>query len=170
LPLASGLPVQASIAGCLSSREQPEVWRASLERLGQEHSRVEALSSQLPTLLEERLFEGLSSAFLENVWIGGIAHPHTCREFVFLTSPYPCSGLASAWGQVYVVQFNLTHPAGEEAGTLEQWKPEAWEPIVPDTDRTYDTQQMKQAWEAIGREVTEDDLPLSFDPDDHPLF
>jgi hypothetical protein len=44
-------------------------------------------------------------------------------------------------------------------------------PVVPDTDRTYTMEQMAQAWQAIGRQVSEDDdVPLSVDPDDYPLF
>jgi hypothetical protein len=47
---------------------------------------------------------------------------------------------------------------------------ETWEPVVPDTGQAYTVQQMAQAWKAIGRPVTEDDVPLSVDPDDYPLF
>jgi hypothetical protein len=45
-----------------------------------------------------------------------------------------------------------------------------WEPIVPDADRAYTVEQMAQAWKSIGREITKDDVPLSVDPDEYPLF
>ncbi len=55
---------------------------------------------------------------------------------------------------------------------LEREEPEAesWQPIVPDTDGAYTVQQMARAWKAIGRQVVEDEIPLSVDPDDYPLF
>jgi hypothetical protein len=48
--------------------------------------------------------------------------------------------------------------------------PEAWEALVPDTDRAYTVQQMAQAWKASGQPIPEDDAALSVDPDDYPLF
>jgi hypothetical protein len=48
--------------------------------------------------------------------------------------------------------------------------PGPWEPIVPDTGRAYIVGQMAQAWTSLRREITEDDVPLSVDPDDYPLF
>jgi hypothetical protein len=62
-----------------------------------------------------------------------------------------------------------TDPGEWEAGTPGGRVSETWEPVVPDTDRAYTVQQMAQAWKAIGRQVTEDDVPLSVDPDNYPL-
>ncbi len=44
------------------------------------------------------------------------------------------------------------------------------EPVVADTDRAYSVHQMAQAWQAISSPLTADDVPLSVDPDDYPLF
>jgi hypothetical protein len=170
LASSSGLPLQASIAGCLSSRGQAEVWGASLARLGQERSRVETLPSHLPALLEGGLFTELASAVLENVWMGSAGPPGSCTEYVFLTSLHHSSGVAIPWGQVYLVQLTRTDPAGCEAGPTEDSASETWESVVPDTDYSCTAQQMARAWRAITRPLPEDDVPLSVDPDDYPLF
>jgi hypothetical protein len=44
------------------------------------------------------------------------------------------------------------------------------ESVVPDTDRTYSVHQMAQAWNAISLPASTDEIPLSVDPDDYPLF
>src|SRR5260370_84752 len=46
----------------------------------------------------------------------------------------------------------------------------AGEPLVADTDHAYTIEQMAQAFRAVGRPITEDDVELSVDPDDYPLF
>lgn len=166
----SGLPRQASIDGCLSSREQPEEWGASLERVGQERSRVLQLLLHIPAPLEEGLFEGLASAVLENAWMEGAGHPRIWTDCVFLRSAHHGSGVASAWGQVYLVQLKRTDRAEDEEGPPEERVSETWEPIVPDTDRPCTVQEMARAWEALGKPITTDDVPLSVDPDDYPLF
>jgi hypothetical protein len=141
-----------------------------LKRLGQEGSQVEELQSHFPPLWEETFFEELTSALLENAWTGEVGDPHRCGDCVFLTSAHHGSGVASAQGQVYLVQLKRTDPAEGEADTPEEQVSETWEPVVPDTGQAYTVQQMAQAWKAIGRPVTEDDVPLSVDPDDYPLF
>ncbi len=42
--------------------------------------------------------------------------------------------------------------------------------VIPDTDRAYSVHQMARAWQAISSPITEDEVPLSVDPDDYPLF
>jgi uncharacterized protein (TIGR04255 family) len=163
----SGLPRQASIAGCLSSRGEPEDWGASLERVSRERSRAGEIRSPIPAQLGETLIKELASAL---VWIGEAGHPRSCMECVFLTCAHHGSGVASAWGDVYLVQLKRTDPTEWDAGTPEERISEPWEPFVPDTDQACTVQQMAQAWKAIGQPVTEDDVPLSVDPDDYPLF
>jgi hypothetical protein len=128
------------------------------------------LLSPIPALLEESLFQELASAVLEKVWIEGGGNPRGYTGCVLLTNPHHGSGLASMWGQVYLVQLKRTDPGAWEVGTPGERVPETEEPVVPDTDRVYTTQQMAQAWKAIGRPVKEDDVPLSVDPDDSTLF
>lgn len=170
LPGPSGLPPQASIAGCLSSKSRPEEWRASLERLGRERSQVGELQSRIPAQLEESLFEELASALLENYWIGAAGDPRSYPYCVFLTTPHHGAGLASAGERVYLVQLKRISPEGCDAGTAEPRLSETWESVVPDTNRVYTVEQMAKAWNAIGRPISEDDVPLSIDPDDYPLF
>ena len=49
-------------------------------------------------------------------------------------------------------------------------KVELSDPVVADTDQPFSVQQMAQAWKAISKPIPEDDVPLSVDPDDYPLF
>ncbi len=44
------------------------------------------------------------------------------------------------------------------------------ESVIPDADRAYSVHQMARAWQAISSPITEDEVPLSVDPDDYPLF
>lgn len=169
LAVPSGLPARASIAGCLTSRRQPEEWRASLERLGQERSRVEELPTHIPALVEASLFEELASAIVQTIWIGDAGQGRQWVDCIVLTSPHHGFGAAHAGGQAYVVQLKRTTP-GRGAGTSEDGVSETREPVVPDTEHTYTVEQMARAWGAIGRPVTEDDVPLSVEPDDYPLF
>ena len=74
-----------------------------------------------------------------------------------------------AGGHVYLVQLKRSVPA-PEAGLAPERGPETGEPVAADTDRAYTVEQMARAWAAIGRPITEDDVPLSVDPDDYPLF
>jgi hypothetical protein len=49
-------------------------------------------------------------------------------------------------------------------------KAESWGPVSADTDQPYTMQQMAQAWKGITKPIPEDDIHLSVDPDDYPLF
>lgn len=49
-------------------------------------------------------------------------------------------------------------------------KAEAWGPVIADTDQPRTMQQMAQTWKAVAKAIPEDDIPLSVDPDDYPLF
>src|SRR5262249_5584470 len=153
-------------------REQPEEWAASLERLGPARSRVKELLLDVPTLMEEALFQDLVSSILQNVWIagqaalasgtvhpgqlgnasvgsgpilasgvlqnviwtGGPGHLPGCGECVFLTNGPFNSGVASARGQVYLVQLKRTNQSESHPGTPDEHVSEAWEPVVPDTN------------------------------------
>jgi hypothetical protein len=42
--------------------------------------------------------------------------------------------------------------------------------VEADTDRAYTVQQMASAWRTISQPIVEDDVPLTVDPDDYPLF
>jgi hypothetical protein len=42
--------------------------------------------------------------------------------------------------------------------------------LAPDTDQPRTVQQMSQAWKTITRPTAEDEVSLSVDPDDYPLF
>ena len=49
-------------------------------------------------------------------------------------------------------------------------KAESWGPVVADTDQPRTLQQMAQAWKTVAKPIPADDIPLSVDPDDYPLF
>ena len=57
----------------------------------------------------------------------------------------------------------------EPVAAAEQ-KAESWGPVSADTDQPYTMQQMAQAWKRITKPIPEDDIRLSVDPDDYPLF
>ena len=42
--------------------------------------------------------------------------------------------------------------------------------VLADTDQPQTMQQMAQAWKAGTKPIPENDVPLSVDPDDYPLF
>jgi hypothetical protein len=44
------------------------------------------------------------------------------------------------------------------------------EPVLADTDQPHPMQQMAHAWKAITKPMPPEDVPLSVDPDDYPLF
>ena len=69
-----------------------------------------------------------------------------------------------------MVQLKRTPSTGAGASALEARPSQTWEPIAPDTDQAYTLRQMARAWKCLGQEITEDDVPLSVDPDDYPLF
>jgi hypothetical protein len=166
----SGLPPQASIAGCLAFRREAEEWGASLERLGQERGRVEKLPSRIPALLEEALFEELTSALVEGGWITATGWPLTCGNCLFLTSACHGYGGTSAPGLVYLVHLHRTDPAEGKNGPPDEGASESSEAVVPDTESARTVHELAQAWKAIGRPVPEEDAALSVDPDDYPLF
>jgi hypothetical protein len=170
LAVPSGLPMQASIAGCLSSRGQPEEWVASLERLGQERSKVEELRSHVPTQLEEGVLEQLFRTLVLTAWVGETDQPRTPTGCTFLTSCGQLPSLFRLCSHVYLVRLELTELPKKDGSSAGSPALEGWEPVAPDTDRAYTVQQMARAWEAIGKPITKDDVPLSVDPDGYPLF
>ena len=69
----------------------------------------------------------------------------------------------------------LDEPVALPNGTVEpveasREKPEAWGPMVADTDQPSTVPQMAQAWQAFTEPIRDEDTPLSVDPDDYPLF
>lgn len=61
-----------------------------------------------------------------------------------------------------VVRVEPVEASREKAG--------AWGPVVADTDQPRTMQQMAQAWKAVAKPIPEDNVSLSVDPDDYPLF
>jgi hypothetical protein len=49
-------------------------------------------------------------------------------------------------------------------------KIESLGPVVANTAEPHTVQQMAQAWNAVARPIPANDVPLSVDPDDYPLF
>ncbi|MCI0461577.1 MAG: hypothetical protein L0Z62_31900 [Gemmataceae bacterium] len=70
---------------------------------------------------------------------------------------------------VCLVRFEPDDPPTRET-EVEEGGSETWEPVVPDADLAYTTEQMAQAWQRLSRPLAEDDAALSVDPDDYPLF
>ena len=72
----------------------------------------------------------------------------------------------------------LDEPVSLPNGTVVRVEPveaakeraESWGPVFADTDQPYTMQQMAQAWKAVTKPIPEDDIPVSVDPDDYPLF
>jgi hypothetical protein len=65
----------------------------------------------------------------------------------------------------------LDEPLSLPNGTVVRIEPvEAQGPVVADTDQPRTMQQMAQAWKAVSEPITDDDLSVSVDPDDYPLF
>jgi hypothetical protein len=166
----SGLPAQGSIAGSLTLEARREEWGACLERLGQEWSRVAPLPPHVRAPVEEEVVKGLAYTLPPGFWIGEVGLPGSCTSCVFLTSPQHGTIVAIAAGQVYLVQFRQAGSTQAGVSAPKARPSEAGEPIVPDTDHAYTVEQMARAWKSLGRAITEDDVPLSVDPDDYPLF
>jgi hypothetical protein len=166
----SGLPAQASIAGCLGSESHPAEWWASLERIGYERSRVMDLPICIPSVLEEKLFEELAAALSQGAWYMEVEQPNYLRGCAFLTRCSPNLGTVSHCSQVYLVRLEPTNLSDGNADRPEDGVAKVGEVIVPDTHRAYAVRQMAQAWEAIARPLPEEDAAQSVDPDDYPLF
>jgi len=166
---ASGLPLEGSIAGNLTLHARPDEWRAYLKRLGQERSRVESLPAHVPVPVEEELFKGLASTLPPSFWMAQGGLVSGCTSCVFVTATHHGGTIPLVSGQAYLVLLTRTDPT-QEVRLLQARPPEPWEPIVPDADHAYTVGEMARAWKSLGREITEDDVPLSVDPDDYPLF
>ena len=162
-PVSSGLPMQGSIAGCLSIETEPREWIASLMRLGHGQTRVMDAPPRVPVLLEENLYAEFASAIQENVWMERSGHRQTQAAGRMLSaSAVHFSGVVSGLDHVYV--FHLKRAASEESDTPEQEVP------LADTDQPFTVQQMAHAWKTISKPIPEDDVSISVDPDDYPLF
>jgi hypothetical protein len=116
------------------------------------------------------LFEGLMGASSPATWLTTLGQARTCTAYSFPTGLCRISSIAPTWGLTYLVRLEPAGPAGGGSGQLHSGGSGAWEPVAPDTDRTYTVQQMAEAWKNIGQPITEDDVSLSVDPDDYPLF
>jgi hypothetical protein len=166
---SSGLPSQASIAGCQGLEGHQAEWWASLKRLGHERSQVTGLFHLVPSVLEAHLVEELVGAVYQTAWSHEPAAPGSVR-CTFLTACTSSVRTCWPWGHAYVLCLEQTGLQGREADGDEEWLVASWEPIVPDTDHSYTMQQMARAWEAVSQPVAEEDARLSVDPDDYPLF
>jgi hypothetical protein len=163
LPVSSGLPMQGSIAGCLAFEKEPHEWNASLMQLG--HRRIRALDApcHMAVTREKKLIAEVASAIQENVWIEQSGRQHVyISGCVLLSHTVQLSGVVSGFDHVLIVQ--LKRAISAESDTLEQEAP------VADTNRPYTVQQMAQAWGMISKPVPEDDVSITVDPDDYPLF
>jgi hypothetical protein len=83
---------------------------------------------------------------------------------------YPVEVVDQASNCAFVVVSRERYESIRSHIEREELVAETRQPVVPDTARAYSFQQMARAWKSIGRQVAEDEVPLSVDPDDYPLF
>jgi hypothetical protein len=106
--VASGLPLQASIAGNLALPDSTAVWLASVERVGQERSRVEPLPAHVPPPVEEELLQGLVFTLAPTFWTAQGGLVRGCANCVFLTALHHGNTIPVAPRQAYLVRLTRT--------------------------------------------------------------
>lgn len=166
----SGLPLEGSIAQCHGSRIRTEEWCASLERIGQERSRIEELPLLLTTRSKQSFFQKLYEALPLEVWNQETDLPQSQTVCIFLSNPCELSCVVQMWEGAHLLRLEPIVGRSPLENELDTHNSETWESMIPDTDQSRTLQQMSQAWKSIGRPMVEDDISLSVDPDDYPLF